>query len=365
MTRVTWGQGCEQAGEAGPGYLILDSSPGAIPRLQDEDRKVYGWISATAGSEVGEIAAGTGLQQQEVEKSLGRLIQLRLARTDPASPFTYFAMAPETARVEILGPLQREIDRRQFVVDRTRAVLHELADVYQAGVASYAGPAPVEVIASPPQAAELTMELAASCRSEILCSQPDAAAAVASLYFRADGKSLLSPEVRVRTLLTHTARFRRELIEHMRAQTQRNVSYRTRSDGFMPLTVFDGQVAVFSHHVHSGGIVLVRDPAVVAFAVSAFERAWNRGIEFCTSYDPGVVDELSESTKRTILHLMVQGVEDRLIARRLNMSLRSCQRHIEVIMRRLGAKNRMHAGFLVSERGLLREQEEPMEPGCR
>lgn len=263
-------------------------------------------------------------------------------------------MAPETARVELLGPLQREIDQRQHEVDRTRAVLHELTDVYQEGVARSAGPAPVEVVASPSQAAELTLQLAASCRSEILLSEQEVTAAVAALpYFQSDGESVLSADVRVRTLFPHTARFRRELIEYMQTRTRHNASYRTRSDSFMPLIVFDRQVAVFSDHTRPGGIVLVRDSAVVAFAVAAFERAWNRGIEFSTSYDRHVVDELSESTKRTILHLMVQGVEDRLIARRLNMSLRSCQRHIEVIMRRLGAKTRMHAGFLVSERGLL------------
>ncbi|WP_051854531.1 LuxR C-terminal-related transcriptional regulator [Streptomyces sp. NRRL B-1347] len=339
-------------------------SDGSHVFLQDADRWVYGWISGTAHCGVEEVAAGTGFRQQDVEESIGRLIRLRLVRVEPGSPSEYFAVAPDMARVEVLGPLQREIDQRQQVVDRTRAALLELADVYQEGVAGFMGPAPVEIVASPSQAAELTLELAASCRSEILLSQPDANAAVESLYFQSDGKRLLSPEVRVRTLFAHTARFRRELVEHMQTQTQRNASYRTRSDGFMPLTVFDQEVAVFSHQTRSGGIVLVRDPSVVAFTVAAFERAWNRGIEFHTSYEPHVVDELSESTKRTILHLMVQGVEDRLIARRVHMSLRSCQRHIEVIMRRLGAKNRMHAGFLVSERGLLHEQEMAEEP-CR
>ncbi|MEV7197516.1 LuxR C-terminal-related transcriptional regulator [Streptomyces sp. NPDC093510] len=272
-------------------------------------------------------------------------------------------MAPETARVELLGPLQREIDQRQHAVDRTRIALHELTEVYRREAARCAGSTPVEVVTSPGRALELTLEMAAACRSELLCSEPDVSAAVTSAgHAQSDCRFPLSTDVQVRTLLAHTARFRRELITHMRAQTQRNTTYRTRSDAFMRLLVFDRQVAVFSHHTRPGGIVLARDPSVVAFAVAAFERAWNRGTEFSTSYERDVVDELSESTKRTILHLMVQGVEDRLIARRLNMSLRSCQRHIEVIMKRLGAKNRMHAGFLVSERGLLHEQEAATEP---
>ncbi|KAA6212031.1 hypothetical protein CP973_21295 [Streptomyces albofaciens JCM 4342] len=324
--------------------------------LRSEDREIYSWIAGVAHCSVKEIASGTGRQQQEIEASIGRLLRMHLVRVDPTLPSKYFAVSPETARVELIAPLQRDIEHRQHEVDRMRAVLYELTNVYQEGVARHAGPASVEVVTSSSQAADLTLQLAASCRSEILLSEPDAAAALAAMpYFHSGGKSILGADVEVRILFPHTARFRRDLTERMQAQTRCNTSYRTRSDSFMPLTVFDGQVAVFPDHTRSGGIVLVRDSTVIAFAVAAFERAWTRGVTFSTSCERQVVDEISESTKRTILRLMVQGVEDRVIARRLNMSLRSCQRHIEVIMRRLGAKTRMHAGYLVGERGLLKD----------
>ncbi len=338
------------------GSLRSRSTETGTALLRSEDREIYSWIAGVAHCSIKEIAAGTGRQQQEIETSIGRLLRLHLVRVDSTSPARYFAVSPETARVELIGPLRRDIERRHHEVDRISAVLYELTSVYQERTARCAGPATVEVVTSPSQAAELTLELAASCRSEILLSEPDVSAAVAAMpYFHAGGKSVLSADVAVRTLFPHTARFRRDLTEHMQDQAQRNTSYRTRSDSFMPLIVFDGQAAAFPDHTRSDGIVLVRDSAVVSFAVAAFERAWTRGIPFSTSCERQVVDEISESTKRTILRLMVQGVEDRVIARRLNMSLRSCQRHIEVIMRRLGAKTRMHAGYLVSERGLLKD----------
>ncbi|MEN2424381.1 LuxR C-terminal-related transcriptional regulator (plasmid) [Streptomyces rimosus] len=324
--------------------------------LRSEDREVYRWIAGDAHCSVKEIASGTGRPQQEIETSIGRLLRMHLVRVDSTSPSKYLAVSPETARVELVAPLQRHIEHRQHEVDRIRAVLYELTSDYQEGVARSAGPASVEVVTSPRQAAELTVQLAASCRSGILLSEPDVTAAIAAMpYFHSGGKPVLSADVEVRVLFPHTARFRRDLAERMQAQVQRNTSYRTRSDSFMPLIVFDGQVAVFSDHTRSDAIVLVRDSTVVSFAVAAFERAWTRGLTFSTSYERQVVKEISESTKRIILHLMVQGVDDRLIARRLNMSLRSCQRHIEVIMRRLDAKTRMQAGYLVSERGLLKD----------
>ncbi|MET8682320.1 winged helix-turn-helix transcriptional regulator [Streptomyces sp. NPDC004647] len=38
---------------------------------------------------------------------------------------------------------------------------------------------------------------------------------------------------------------------------------------------------------------------------------------------------------------------DKQIAERLGMSLRSCQRHVATLMRELGARNRLHLGYLL------------------
>lgn len=61
---------------------------------------------------------------------------------------------------------------------------------------------------------------------------------------------------------------------------------------------------------------------------------------------------ISEDMKLSIVRLLVQGLEDRAIARRMGMSLRTCQRHVSDIMDKLGARSRLHAGFLISELGV-------------
>jgi DNA-binding CsgD family transcriptional regulator len=331
--------------------------PEDLPPLQEDDRKVYAWMARFGHCGVKEISVGVGLPRQAVEASLDRLDALRLTRTDPGQRGRHAAVAPATARVELLGPLLRDIERRQRAADCALASLDELADLYRENPTRSSGSPAVDIVEPPSRAARLTEELATWCHTEILVSEPDATAAVTAVArFQSIGDGLLQQGVRIRALLPHTARFRRPLIAHMRTHTQQGASYRTRSDGFLPLMVFDGQIAAFSHHARTGGLVLAREPGIVRFAVAAFEHAWTRGSEFTASYCRDVVEELSESTKRTIMHLMVQGVDDRVIANRLNMSLRSCQRHIEIIMRRLGAKTRMHAGFLISERGLLVER---------
>ncbi|MER7521060.1 hypothetical protein [Streptomyces sp. NPDC126499] len=44
--------------------------------------------------------------------------------------------------------------------------------------------------------------------------------------------------------------------------------------------------------------------------------------------------------------------DSHVMARRMGLSLRSCQRHVSDLMRTLGARNRLHAGYLLARAGL-------------
>ncbi|WP_422938600.1 hypothetical protein, partial [Streptomyces rimosus] len=141
------------------GSLRSRSTETETALLRSEDREIYSWIGGGTHCSIKEIASGTGRQRQEIETSIGRLLRLHLVRVDATSPAHYFAVSPETARVELIGPLRRDIERRHHEVDRISAVLYELTSVYQERTARCAGPATVEVVTSPSQAAELTLQL--------------------------------------------------------------------------------------------------------------------------------------------------------------------------------------------------------------
>ncbi len=93
---------------------------------------------------------------------------------------------------------------------------------------------------------------------------------------------------------------------------------------------------------------MVREPSVVHFMTSAFERSWPGAEPFPTSVSPDAARSLSDELRRTIVRLLSEGLEDKVIARRLGMSERTCQRHIAEIMRAVGAKSRFQAGCLLS-----------------
>jgi hypothetical protein len=52
-------------------------------------------------------------------------------------------------------------------------------------------------------------------------------------------------------------------------------------------------------------------------------------------------------------HLERLGYDDKVVAKRLGISLRTFQRHLADIMRRIGARNRLHAGYLLRDLGIF------------
>ncbi|WP_307623216.1 LuxR C-terminal-related transcriptional regulator [Streptomyces sp. V3I7] len=62
---------------------------------------------------------------------------------------------------------------------------------------------------------------------------------------------------------------------------------------------------------------------------------------------------VSDDLKLALLRLLVEGHEDKVISKRLGISLRTYQRHLAEIMKRIGARNRSHGGYLVHKMRLL------------
>lgn len=198
--------------------------------------------------------------------------------------------------------------------------------------------------------------LAAECGSEVLASRPGGARPPEVLHESpAKARRLLERGVRIRALYQHSARFDRATTAHVEQVTAAGAQVRTSADGFAQLIVFDRQRALIPLRDHPRGAVLLRDPSLVDFAVAGFERTWAAASPFPLRQSRHLVAQTSEDTGLSIMRLLVDGVEDKKIAVRLGISLRSCQRHIAEIMKRLGARNRLHAGYLIRERGLLEE----------
>ncbi|MER7759928.1 helix-turn-helix transcriptional regulator [Streptomyces sp. NPDC097619] len=264
------------------------------------------------------------------------------------------AVEPRAAAAGALAPLAERVRRAQEEMDRTRLLLESFAPAYEAGAAQRARDrsADLELITDLGAVRALIAELSASCQEELLTSQPGGGRAVETLE-EAIGRDecMLARGVRMRTVYQHTARYNRPTAAYVERVTALGAQVRTLGDGLMRMLVFDRRTGLIAARGPdgaplSGAALVVREPSVVEFMTAAFERSWAGAEPFPVTVGPDLARTISDELRQTIVRLLADGVEDKVIARRLGMSERTCQRHIAEIMRAVGARSRFQAGWL-------------------
>ncbi|MGW7082373.1 LuxR C-terminal-related transcriptional regulator [Streptomyces sp. NPDC054871] len=315
------------------------------------------YVQACADGEirVSTVEARTGMPRAEVRKSIDRLVALRLLRgEDSEGPFA--VVPPASARTLLIAPALRELRQREAQVNALSATFETLMRVYEAadkerlqGVGR-----PFEEIKHPSDVRDVIAALAAECTTEVLTSHPGGARPPEVLRESlARTQQLLARGVTMRTLYQHSARYDAATAAHVEHLAEAGAQVRTLAEGFAQVIIFDRREALMPLREHPRGAMLVRALNFVDFAVDAYDRSWSAASTFPVRPSRRLIAEASEDVKARIIRLLADGEEDRKIAARLGMSLRSCQRHISEIMKRLGARNRLHAGYLIHKHGLL------------
>ncbi|MFE2328579.1 LuxR C-terminal-related transcriptional regulator [Streptomyces sp. NPDC059385] len=295
-----------------------------------------------------EIASAIGTDLKEAEGLMRSLCDLHLLWPTPGGGYT--ASSPRIFGAQLIAPAVRELAERQQHIMHMMERLDSLAEIYEQSPAKRLRRPEIEVLPEVDSVRSALNGLSAHASQEILTSQPGGARPADVLKEALSRTELvLRRNVTMRTIYQHTAQFNPATRAYVKHVTPLGAQVRMLSDGFMRLIVFDRETAVLPLHGNPQGAVIVSDQSIVDFVVEAFERVWPTASPFPVSYDQNQVMGASEEIKLAISQLLVEGVEDKVIARRLGMSLRTCQRHISDVMARLGARNRLHAGYLLSK----------------
>ncbi|MGK5544092.1 LuxR C-terminal-related transcriptional regulator [Streptomyces sp. URMC 127] len=315
---------------------------------------LYSAALSAPGSTWDELRGGLGLPPEDFAAVAEHLLNLGLLERDPADENRLHAVAPVTAIARTCGPALRTLVEEQQRVGHLTSLIASYDAAYTAGGEAHGAAVLAERLTSLEAVRRAITELAARARAEILTSQPGGPRPEEQLEDSLERtENVLRRGVRMRTLYQQSAQFSQETTQYVRHLTELGAEVRTVSDGFMRLIVFDRTAAIMSLHDNPRGALVVRDSDIIDFAVGAYERAWAESRPFPVRYDRQQVMDASEGMKLTIMRLLVEGLEVTVIAKRLGVSHRTCQRHISEIMQRLGARNRLHAGFLIGRQGLL------------
>ncbi|MGX2994998.1 LuxR C-terminal-related transcriptional regulator [Streptomyces sp. JNUCC 64] len=302
-----------------------------------------------------------GITAEEAERAVRDLVDLRLLLAAHGCSATYVTVSPLSASLQLLAPYDEQLRARQHELEKIRQQMHSLLPLYRANLPEkQPGPA-IQRIQGLDTVRGVLGQLAGECREEVITSQPGGArdAGVLREAARRD-REVLDRGVRLRTLYQHSARFDQPTREYVERITDSGAEVRTTTSGFQRAIVYDRSAAVISLADQAEGALLIHDPDIVHFIAEAFERAWDTADPFLPRYDREEIRSASDTLNRSLLRMLANGHDDKAIARRLGISPRTCQRRISELMQELGARTRLHAGFLIHQRRLVDGPPDPV-----
>ncbi|NUP48187.1 MAG: LuxR family transcriptional regulator [Catenulispora sp.] len=187
---------------------------------------------------------------------------------------------------------------------------------------------------------------------EVLTAQPGGGRPATTLE-ETVGKSLkiLERGVGMRMLYQHTARYDEPTKNYVRLVSQGGATVRTLDEFFDRLIVVDRAVAFIPSNDDRSSAAMITNSTMVNFLADVYERNWVRAAQF--PFEPANATRTSQdigpSMRETLIHMLVDGLPDKQIARRLGISLRTTQGHVAAIREEFGAKNRTQLGYLIAK----------------
>ncbi|MFD5146116.1 LuxR C-terminal-related transcriptional regulator [Streptomyces sp. NPDC058401] len=302
------------------------------------------------------LVSELGVSEAEANEGVSALLALNLLQADPNGGPELMPINPDSAATQLTGAMEQILMDQQRQVDRIRAELQAFTPLYLRSMESHTQRLePVEVLSDLSAVRRTLQKFAADCTEELVTSQPGGrrrpAELVAARKLDAD---VLSRGVHMRTIYHHTSRYDQETYAYAEQNMAAGAEIRTSSVAFPRAIVYDRRIAVISLAAGSpSGALVVREEHMVAFILDSFERVWAVAEPLYAGRSREQLQLLSDSLNRSLLRMLANGMADEHIARKLGISVRTCQRRISEVMRVLNAKTRLQAGFLINQSGLL------------
>ncbi|MFI7321518.1 LuxR C-terminal-related transcriptional regulator [Streptomyces venezuelae] len=265
------------------------------------------------------------------------LVRLGLLTPPPDDPDVLVPVSPNVAESELLQPVRESLDAQQDLLRSISAGFSPVHAIYRA--ARRESQDWLTVVDGADAVPALLEQAVRGCRTELLTVQPTGEPQLPT------GATHIPTGVSHRALFPHAARTHAAQWRHLQDVERAGGRIRTLHQLTGRLLVCDGSVA----YLVGRSTVEVRQPTVVAHLVATFEDAWERARPVAEpsaarTREPLIVDEV----RRTVMKLLVSGLTDDAIARRLGVSRRTVAGHVAALSAELGSQSRAQLGYLIA-----------------
>jgi hypothetical protein len=289
-----------------------------------------------------------------LRRAFDLLVELGLLQLD-ASRLTWRPMEPSNAQSRVVTPLGNEGARLLEESARWASAFSHLAQSWRRSpAATESGPfLYLHGEAINPYLTTLVSE----AQDELLTAQPQATRSAKTVNEAAvRDVAALKRGLTMRTLYQHSARRHPATHKYVATVTEHGAEVRTLDEFFNRMIVVDRQVALIPAADSLATAVVVREPAIVAYLVDVFERAFARGRPFASG-EQRVRKEIASEQRSMTIRMLIEGHADAVSAKRLGVSPRTYAGYVAELKEEYDAETRFQLGYTMAKLGIAGQEE--------
>jgi sugar-specific transcriptional regulator TrmB len=198
----------------------------------------------------------------------------------------------------------------------------------------------------------------AEAEEELLTAQPQTGRERASLKAAAErDKAAIDRGVRYRTLYQHSARRHGLTREYVAEVSAHGAEVRTLDEFFNRMIVIDRRLAIIPGPSGDEVAIAVQEPALVAYLVDVFERAWERARPF-TNTERSMMNDIAREQRAMTIRMLIEGHSDPVSAKRLGVSARTFAGYVADLKAEYDAETRFQLGYTMGQMGVSGREDE-------
>ncbi|MFC5730444.1 MULTISPECIES: LuxR family transcriptional regulator [Nocardioides] len=318
--------------------------------FEEDATALYDLIVQEGGIASDDSRLAEGTRQR---RAFELLVDVGLLNLDE-SRRTWRALEPAQAQARVIGPLGSEASRLLEESARWARAFQSLTQSWRKSPTVTEGGAFLYLHkeAINPYLTSLVSE----AEEELLTAQPQAGRHPQTIA-EATTRDLNALErgVAMRTLYQHSARRHPVTHEYVARVTEQGAEVRTLDEFFNRMIVVDRRVAVIPSADSLATAVVVREPALVAYLIDVFERAFARGRPFRSS-EQGVVRAIASEQRAMTIRMLIEGHSDAVSAKRLGVSPRTYAGYVADLKAEHDAETRFQLGYIMGRIGIAGDE---------
>jgi len=313
--------------------------------------EVYRYAVGHPGWTRPQASEALGLTLRRIDRAIEELTERRLLSAQAGAGEGLVAVSPDVALADLVDADERALLELKTRISGRRRELSGLLPAFLAARRNVLDSTSVEVIEDPHLIHRVLIDYGRDVADKVYIAQPGqgSTADVHEESIRKD-LDLLESGVRRRTLYDTGTR------NHV--PTRKAVEAIAAGGGefgvlpFIPLRIliFDEKLALVGRQLtrDDRAALVIRDHGLISVFTQLFEIAWELSEPFLA---PAPIGSPLTGLQQSILQGLANGLSDESIARRLDINVRTCRRHIAFMLETLRADSRFQAALKAREAG--------------